>query len=326
MRDLVVQQRPLAAAVPSAELLEAFREFMRLDVAEGDASPETLRTYWGQVRAFVSWCEQEQIEPSLASHEELKAYRSALVDEGYSRATVAGRLNSVRRLYEMARARGFRHDNPAEGLRAPKDLSDRAGRVKWLPLSAIQRLLDAPDLGKPTGIRDRAILSLLAIHGLRRMEVARLQLSDVDLEGMAISTTGKGRKRRRVPLVEATKLALEKWLEVRPTLAAEDERSLFVATHGGGNGGPGYAMSRRSINRLVDGYLEELGLKRAGLSCHSLRHSYATLSLAAGARLDVISRTMGHASVTTTQVYADIVDMTAQNPAKFLVGALEAAS
>jgi len=326
MRDLVVQQRPLAAAVPTNELLEAFGEFLRLDIADGDASPETLRTYWGQVGAFVGWCERQGIEPSLASHDQLKAYRAALIDEGYARSTIGGRLNSVRRFYAMARARGFRHDNPAEGLKAPRDLSDRAERVKWLPLGGIQRLLDAPDRSKPTGIRDRAILMLLAIHGLRRMEVAGLQLHDLDLERASMGVLGKGRKRRRIPLVDSTKAQLEDWLKVRPGLAAEGETAVFVATHGGGNGGPGHAMSRTSINRLVDGYLEELGLKREGMSCHALRHSYATLSLAAGARLDVISRTMGHASVTTTQVYADIVDITAQNPAKFLVGALEAAS
>jgi len=323
MQELVAQQTALAAAVPTDELLEAFREFMRLDIAQGDASPETLRVYWGQVRAFVAWCEETGIEPSLASHDDLKAYRSHLVDEGYARSTIAGRLNSVRRFYAMARARGFRHDNPAEGLKAPRDLTDRTERVKWLPLGAIQRLLDAPDRSKPTGIRDRAMLMLLAIHGLRRVEVAGLQLEDLDLEGMVLSTMGKGRKRRRVPLVEETKLALEQWLRARPELAAQGETAVFVATHGGGNGGPGHGMSRRSVNRLVDGYLEDLGLKREGVSCHALRHSYATLSLAAGARLDVISRTLGHTSVTTTQVYADIVDMTAQNPAKFLMGALQ---
>jgi site-specific recombinase XerD len=326
MRDLVAKQSPLAAVVPADQLLEAFQEFMRLDVAQGDASPETVRTYWGQVQAFVAWCEEERIEPSLASHDDLKAYRSALIEDDYARSTIAGRLNSVRRFYEMARARGFRHDNPAEGLKAPRDLSEGTARVKWLPLGAVQRLLDAPDATQATGIRDRAILLLLTVHGLRRMEVARLQIDDLDLEGLAISILGKGRKRRRVPLVEETTAAIKAWLELRAGLAAPRETAVFVATHGGGNGGPGHAMSRRSINRLVDGYLEHLGLKRDGISCHALRHSYATLSLAAGARLDVISRTLGHASVTTTQVYADIIDIAAQNPARFLVGALEAAS
>jgi site-specific recombinase XerD len=321
----MVQQPALAVPVASTDLLlDAFAQFLRLDVAEGDASPETVRTYRGQVGAFVAWCEQEEIAPSLASDEDLKAYRSYLVDQGYARSTIAGRLNSVRRFYAMAQARGFRHDNPAEGLKAPKDLMDRTERVKWLPLGAIQRLLEAPDVSKPTGIRDRAILMLLAVHGLRRMEVARLQLEDLDLEGGMLSILGKGRKRRRIPLVEETRHALEEWLRARPELAAQGETMVFVATHGGGNGGPGHGLSRTSINRLLDGYLERLGLKRDGISCHALRHSYATLSLAAGARLDVISRTMGHSSITTTQVYADIVDITSQNPARFLVGALAA--
>ena len=82
-------------------------------------------------------------------------------------------------------------------------------------------------------------------------------------------------------------------------------------------------MSRRAIRKLVDRYLLRLDLKREGVSCHALRHSFATLSGAAGARLDAIARAMGHASVTTTQVCADIVDAAAENPARFLVGALD---
>lgn len=320
----IVQQAPLAAPVPVGTMLAAFGEFMRLDVARGDPSPETVRTYWSQLRAFLGWCEHEGLEPALVTHEDLKAYRASLISKGLARATVAGRLNAVRRFYDMAQARGYRPDNPARGLRAPKDLSDRAERVKWLPLPAIQRLLDAPDPATVKGARDRAILMLLTIHGLRRMEVAHLRIEDVDLQAMVITPWGKGRKRRRVPLVAESADALRGWLDLRDDVAADGETAVFVSTRDGGRGNSGRRMSRRMVSKLVNGYLRALGLKRPGISCHALRHSYATLSLAAGARLDVISRTLGHSSITTTQIYADIVDMGAQNPARFLCGALEA--
>ena len=90
------------------------------------------------------------------------------------------------------------------------------------------------------------------------------------------------------------------------------------------NDGRGTALDRRGARGMVDGYLAELGLKRPRTSCHALRHSFATLSRAAGARLDAISRAMGHSNIATTQVYAQIVDAAAENPARFLVGALEA--
>ena len=317
------QQAPLAAPIPTEELLTAFADFLRLDVAQGDASPETIRTYWGQVGAFVDWCQGEGITPALATEDDLKEYRAALIAAGYARATIAARLNAARRFYGMAQARGYRHDNPAQGVRAPKDATDRAERVKWLPLAAIHRLLSAPDTSTAKGKRDRAILALLAIHGLRAAEVAGLQVDDLDRDAGTLAVVGKGQKRRTVLLVELSTAALADWLEARPGVAQEGEAALFVSLRDRRGDGPGRAMTRRGIRRIVDRHLEAQGLKREGVSCHALRHSFATLSRAAGAKLDAISRALGHSNVSTTQVYADIVDRAAENPAIFLVGALE---
>ena len=317
------QQAPLAAPVPTAELLAAFADFLRLDVAQGDASPETIRTYWGQAAAFLEWCQSEGIHPALATEEDLKEYRAALIGAGYARATIAARLNAARRFYGMAQARGYRHDNPAQGVRAPKDKTARSERVKWLPLAAIHRLLNAPDTSTAKGKRDRAILTLLAIHGLRAAEVAGLGVDDLDRDAGTLAVRGKGQKRRTVLLVDLSAAALADWLAARPEVAQAGEAALFVSLRDRRGAGPGRMMTRRGIRRIVDGHLEAQGLKRDGVSCHALRHSFATLSRAAGAKLDAISKSLGHSSVTTTQVYADIVDRAAENPALFLVGALE---
>lgn len=305
-------------ALAEDDLLAAFADFLRLDVAQGDASPETLRTYWGQVRQYLTWCAAEGVHPALATEDDLKAYRAHLVGR-YARSTVATKLAAVRRLYDAAQARGYRPDNPAAGLHAPADRTARGERVKWLPLLALQRLLEAPSPHTLRGKRDRAILALMALHGLRVAEVAGLRIGDLDLEAGTLAVTGKGRKARSVLLVERTAGLLRAWLEVRGAVARADCAALFVSLHHPDAGTP---MDRRAIRYLVDGYLARLGLKREGVSCHALRHSFATLSRAAGARLDAISRALGHSSVTTTQVYADIVDAAAENPARFLVGAL----
>ena len=317
------RQAPLAAPIPTEELLTAFADYLRLDVAEGDASPETIRTYWGQVRNYLDWCQGEEVHPALATEEDLKQYRKALIEAGYARATVAARLNAARRFYAMAQARGYRHDNPAQGVKAPKDKTDQAERVKWLPLTAIQRVLTSPDPSTVKGKRDRAMLALLAIHGLRAAEVADLRMDDLDGETGALSVLGKGQKRRTVLLVDLTAKSLADWLEARPQMAQQDEQALFVSLRDRRGDGPGRKLTRRGVRKVVDGYLEAQSLKRAGVSCHALRHSFATLSRAAGAKLDAISKALGHSSVTTTQVYADIVDRAAENPALFLVGALE---
>lgn len=265
----------------------------------------------------------EGVLPALATDDDLEQYRATLIAAGYARATVSARLNAARRFYTMAQARGYRHDNPAQGVKAPKDKTDQAERVKWLPLTAIQRVLTSPDPSTVKGKRDRAMLALLAIHGLRAAEVADLRMDDLDGETGALSVLGKGQKRRTVLLVDLTAKSLADWLEARPQMAQQDEQALFVSLRDRRGDGPGRKLTRRGVRKVVDGYLEAQSLKRAGVSCHALRHSFATLSRAAGAKLDAISKALGHSSVTTTQVYADIVDRAAENPALFLVGALE---
>lgn len=319
MGDLVALGRGELA--PRGDLLAAFADFLRLDVANGAASPETVRTYWGQVRAYLAWCEGAKVSPAQASPADLKAYRAELIAQGKRPATIAGKLNAVRRFYAMAQAGGYTTGNPAEGLKAPKDRTDRSEHVKWLPLVALDRLLKAPDTGTTRGQRDRAILAMMAIHGLRVVEVARLDVADVDLAGRTATLLGKGSKRRTVNLVEQSAAILREWLDVRPQAAAAGEVALFVSLH---HPDPGTRIDRRNLRRLVDGYLSDLGLKRPGVSCHSLRHSFATLARASGAKLDAIGRALGHSSVAVTQIYADIVDAQAENPAAFLVGALEA--
>ena len=321
------RQAPLAVPVQESDLLAAFAEFLRLDVAQGDASPETVRTYWSNVRQYLNWCAGEGVHPALALEEDLKGYRAHLVEAGYKRTTMATKLAVVRRFYQMAQARGYRADDPSRGLKAPQEHTDRAERVKWLPLLAVKRLLDAPDGETPKGKRDRVIVALMALHGLRAVEVHRLGVGDVDLNAGRITVLGKGKRTRNVFLVEKTTVYLRDWLAVRGAVAAQGEQALFVNVHWGGYGGKagvaGRRMSRRGVRAAVDGYLEKLGLKAAGVSCHALRHTFATLSKAAGADLLAISHALGHSSVTTTQVYADIVDKATNNPTRFLVGALD---
>ena len=206
------------------DLMADFGAFLRLHVADGDASEHTIRSYYANARQFVQWCTEQDINPGSATEGDLLRYRRHLVGR-HARGTVAVKLAAVRRLYEAAVWRGLRGDNPAAGLKAPKDKTARSERVKYLPLDGLRRLLDAPEGDGPTARRDRAILALMGKHGLRVAEVAGLDVGDVGLEADTVHVLGKGSKQRTVHLVASTATAIRQWLAVRDA----EGPALFVA-------------------------------------------------------------------------------------------------
>jgi site-specific recombinase XerD len=306
--------------VSTGDLLLAWADFLRLDVAQGDASPRTVATYQAQVRDFLAWCQAQGLHPALATEDDLKAYRAHLV-ERYARATVATRLAAIRRFYQAAVWRGFRPDNPAAGIRPPRERTARDERVRFLPLEGLKRLLDAPRGDGLRATRDRAMLALMGVHGLRVGEIVALDVADLDLDAGTVSVPGKGGKRRTVYLVDISRQRLADWLAVRERAAGEGKTALFVALDRAKRF-TGRRMTRRAVEALTDRYLERLGLKRSGISCHSLRHSAAVWARAFGATVDALADMLGHASVDTTRIYARIVNRMQENPARFLEAAL----
>jgi integrase/recombinase XerD len=295
-KALVPQQGGDLATV---DILADFCKFLRLHTADGDASPATIRSYHSNAGQFVAWCAERGINPATATEDDIAIYRRELVAQ-YKVGTVAVKLAAIRRLYKAAVWRGLRQDNPAAGLRAPKDRTARAKRIKFLPLEGLRRLLDAPKGDGAPAVRDRAILALMGRHGLRVSEVAGLTVGAVDFDAGTVRVTGKGHKTRTVCLTEASAEALRAWLDIRERVADPGEPALFVSldrVHRGGG------VSARAIRYMVDGYLEALDLKAAGISCHSLRHSAATWARAGGAKLDALADMMGHADVPTTRIY-----------------------
>jgi site-specific recombinase XerD len=312
---IAVQQQNIASPGGAGGLLTDFGEFLRLNVADGDAKATTLRNYRAQAKQFLQWCNEKGLDPAQATEKDIRAYRRHLVDQDYTRGTIAFKLAVVRRLFDAAQWRGLRMDNPAKGIKAPKDKTAREERVKFLPLEGLKSLLVAPQGDGTKARRDRAILALMGIHGLRVAEVAGLEVGDLDLGAGVLAVTGKGDKTRTIYLIPRTVAALADWLEVRPAIARADTTALFVAV---GPRAAGSSLSSRGIRAMVDRYLGAVGLKAEGISCHALRHSAATWARAGGAKLDAIAGMLGHANVTTTQVYAQIVDKMTENPAHYL--------
>lgn len=306
-------------------LVAEMGRWMDARVAQGNASPLTISAYLSDWRNHLNWLAERGTSPLYASLDELIAYRTHLIEE-CAVTTVGRKLAGVRRAYGIAHKRGFLMTNLfetcAEELKPPKDKTEAFERIKFFSDDAIKGLLRLPDVTQPKGTRDKAMLVMMYAHGMRVSEVAGLELASLDPtmgDAGALDLLGKGRKHRKVYLTLKTREVLENWLAVRNLMHLGDTTAVFVEMQNNAHlDRPLGRMTTRGIRSMVDSYLERLGEKKGGKSCHALRHTYATRSLDQGASLLAISVSMGHSSVTTTQVYAKLKDAMTANPAKYL--------
>jgi integrase/recombinase XerD len=212
--------------------------------------------------------------------------------EGYAPSTVARAVVAVRGLHRFLAREGATAEDVAADVDTP-----RTGRSlpKALPLADVERLLAAPTGEEPIGHRDRAMLELLYSSGLRISELVGMDVDDVDPVEQLVRVRGKGDKQRLVPFGVDAADALDAWLvRGRPGLAARTP-ALFVNARGG-------RLTRQGVWKLVKRYAERVGLADS-VSPHTLRHSFATHLVDGGADVRVVQELLGHASVTTTQVY-----------------------
>jgi integrase/recombinase XerD len=232
----------------------------------------------------------------VAQASDLSAHMRDLQRSGLSPRSSARALSAIRGFYEHLVTAGDRVDDPSVNLLPPK---------LWKPLpkvlseDEVEALLAAPDVGSPKGLRDRAMLELLYATGLRVSELVGLQLPQLRLDVGFLVAFGKGSKERVVPVGEQAEHWVQRYLrEIRPDLARGRHQTVFVNRSGD-------PMSRVGFWMIVKGY----GLKaaiRAPLSPHVLRHSFATHLLEHGADLRAVQTMLGHADISTTQIYTHI--------------------
>jgi integrase/recombinase XerD len=230
----------------------------------------------------------------------LEAAIRQLMAEGRSPRSVARAVACVRGFYRFLVVAGHLANNPADDLRAP-----RAWKTlpKFLSVEEVDQLLAAPDVTTPGGLRDRALIEVLYATGLRVSELVGLKPQDVNLESGYLTTTGKGRKQRLVPLGDEAASWVTRYVkEARPLLLKKrTSPRLFVNARGGAG------LSRVGFWKILKGHGARAGITKA-LSPHVLRHSFATHLLDRGADLRAIQMMLGHADLSTTQIYTHILD------------------
>ena len=213
---------------------------------------------------------------------------------GLSTRSVARAVHAARGLFRFAVREGLLRDDPMENLRAPRAFK---ALPRALSMAQVEALLAAPDPGTPLGVRDRAILEVLYAAGLRVSELIALRAEDVDFELGVLTCLGKGGKERLVPLGQQARAWIRRYLEeVRG--AGRRSPVLFLSHRGG-------KLSRMGLWGIVRRHALAAGLERQ-LTPHVLRHSFATHLLERGADLRAVQAMLGHADISTTQIYTHV--------------------
>ena len=314
---VTMPQARLLEAGPPLDMGAAFAEFLEIDVANGDATPDTVKSYRQEIKSFTAWCWSQSVDPRQVTRRHIEAYREELKRRGNAVTSRSHKLSIVRRFYEAAVKHGLLEVNPALRVRGGRDLTPPEEKIKALTREGLFALLRVIPAGTESGRRDRAIIALMAVHGLRRVEVHRLDHESVEevSSGFSLVVHGKGGRIRRVYLREDTVSVIRSYVEAKMHVGLPLSGALFLAH---GNRTRGARLSRRAINDIVDQYLSAASLKRVGVSCHALRHTHGTLAVAGGAKVEQLREAMGHSHIETTGIYVRAVERARHNPANFI--------
>jgi integrase/recombinase XerD len=271
-------------------------EFLGALEAERGASRNTLAAYRRDVDDFVRFLGgPERLDRARA--DDVVTWAERMRRAGLKPASVARRLSALRGFYRHLVREGRVEDNPTEHVDVPRR---QRPLPRTLSREAAAALVEAPNLGKPAGVRDRAMLELLYATGMRASECLGLTLEDLNLQAGYVVCTGKGRKQRLVPVGGEALAWVRTYLrDVRPALARKrDSGRLFVNARG-------QRLSRQSLWAIVRRAAAAGGVRRR-VSPHVLRHSFATHLLEGGADLRAVQVMLGHADIATTQVYTHL--------------------
>ncbi|NLN06040.1 MAG: tyrosine recombinase XerC [Firmicutes bacterium] len=270
--------------------------------SQRNASRHTIRSYAEDLAQFLSYLETEGLTfPEGVSYLTVRHYLAYLKASAYDRRTIARKLSALRSFFRYLNREGLLADKTWTVVSTP-----RVGKKlpTFLYVEEVLQLLCAPDTSTPAGQRDAAILETLYASGVRVSELVAMDADDMDLEAGQIVVMGKGARERLVPLGRFACQALGTYLQsarahfLRKNKNGDGEKALWLNKYG-------KRLSDRGIRRIVDKYIRQVSLNQK-ISPHSLRHSFATHLLNAGANLRSVQELLGHVNISTTQIYTHI--------------------
>jgi len=278
------------------DAIDAFTEFVR---EEKGFSANTLAAYRNDLKQFVDFVESSDGEREPPDRAMIVSFMSYLHEREYAASTIARRMAAVKSFFHYLREQGAINDDPTHALHAPK-----VGKYvpKSISKEEMERLLQQPKVTSAMGKRDRAMLELIYATGMRVTELVSLDVCNVDLDSGQVVCRGRGSHNRIIPASRGSLAAVELYVEKgRPTQLRghADTDALFLNHHG-------VRITRQGFWLIIKGYAGRAGIK-SPITPHVLRHSFATHRLRDGQDLKSVQELLGHASISTTQIYAEAV-------------------
>jgi integrase/recombinase XerD len=282
------------------EISATISSFLTYVKVEKGLSSNTVSAYRRDLVKFDVFAQKRKLSLEAVSRDDLVDFLAGLYRMNLESRTVARHLVTMRNFFRFAQIQELITTDPSINLESPKIRRSLPG---YLRLEEVERLLEQPDSTTALGLRDRAMLEVLYSTGLRVSELIGLRVSDLDSKVGCVRCIGKGDKERIVPVGRKALVMVDKYLrDARPKLLGKLRGSptLFVNRRGG-------SLSRVGVWKILSGYGKRAGL-RVSLTPHMLRHSFATHLLERGADLRSVQLMLGHADISTTQIYTHVVE------------------
>lgn len=283
--------------------LNSYLDYMRML----NRTPKAVKSCSKSITYFLRWAHERDLSrPDQITYSVLQSYqrwlwryRKKADNKPLAVSSQRGRLGSVKSFFSWLCREHIIEANPASDLELPRAEKRLPGDA--LTIVEVEMLMSEPDISDPLGIRDRAILELLYSTGIRRTEIAKIELAELNRNKRILWVHGKGNKDRVVPVGKRALAWVEKYIDdVRPLLVVNpDEKTLFIT-------GYGEAFNEESLGRAVRTYMLKAGITHQPMGCHLLRHTCATHMLEGGADIRYIQELLGHSKLDTTAIYTQV--------------------
>lgn len=273
---------------------DLLREYLSYCRVEKGLAANSIESYEDDLGRLSAWAKKNGLDLKQLTRQDLREWLVDLAAEKLSENSKRRMISAVRGFYKFLMIDGHIGKNPAEDIVAPQK---GLYLPRFLNQTEVQTLLSAPDVSTETGLRDRAILELMYSSGLRVSETVNLLVKDIDLEAGILTTIGKGSKTRRVPVGSSAVEWIRKYFAARRDHDDIGVDNCFVSPHR-------RPLTRQVIHRFIKEYAEKCGFE--GVSPHTLRHSFATHLVQNDADIRSVQQMLGHADISTTQIYTHI--------------------